>query len=158
MGEFKIYLKKKTLNFYIFRMSWILNFLKKPWNKKKYLLKNKKICEAEKKSKYGRHQISRPMLIEAPITTENYFWGGRTDGRADILRKWGGSHVMLERGNLAGSSGGTRNSHKKFQLLGVNFDQFMAILVFKKIIKKKTILEIWNFAGSLGHKRTSHQK
>ena len=44
---------------------------------------------------------------------------------------------MLERGNLAGSSGGTRNSHKKCQLLGVNFDRFMAILVFKKIIKKK---------------------
>ena len=44
---------------------------------------------------------------------------------------------MLERGNLAGSSGGTRNSHKKCQLLGVNFDRFMAILVFKKIFKKK---------------------
>jgi hypothetical protein len=40
---------------------------------------------------------------------------------------------MLERGNLAGSSGGTRNSHKKCQLLGVNFDRFMAILVLKKI-------------------------
>ena len=64
---------------------------------------------------------------------------------------------MLERGNLAGSSGGTRNSHKKCQLLGVNFDRFMAILVFKKIIKK-IILEILNFAGSLGHTRTSHQK
>ena len=44
---------------------------------------------------------------------------------------------MLERGNLAGSSGGTRNSHKKCQLLGVNFDRFMAILVFKKLFKKK---------------------
>ena len=29
----------------------------------------------------------------------------------------------------AGSSGGTRNSQKKYQLLDVNFDQFMAILV-----------------------------
>ena len=43
---------------------------------------------------------------------------------------------MLECGNLAGSSGGTRNLHKKCQLLGVNFDQFMAILMFKKIFKK----------------------
>ena len=50
------------------------------------------------------------------------------DGRADILRKRGGaSHVMLERGYLAGSSGGTRNSDKKCQLSGVNFDRFMAI-------------------------------
>ena len=93
---------------------------------------------SRKKSKYGRHQISPPMLIEAPITKENYFWGRHTDGRADILRKrGGGSHVMLERGNLAGSSGGTRNSHKKCQLLGMNFDQFMVILMYKKIYKKK---------------------
>ena len=38
---------------------------------------------------------------------------------------------MLERGNLAGSSGGTRNSHKKCQLLVVNFERFMAILLLK---------------------------
>ena len=80
------------------------------------------------------------------------------DGRTDILRERRGSHVMLERWNLAGSSGGTRNSHKKCQLLGVNFDPFMVILLLKKIIKKKKILEIWNFAGSSGHTRTSHQK
>ena len=43
---------------------------------------------------------------------------------------------MLERENLAGSSGGTRNSHKNCQLLGVNFNRFMAILVLKKNIKK----------------------
>ena len=34
---------------------------------------NKKICEAEKNPEYGRHQISRQMLIEAPITKENFF-------------------------------------------------------------------------------------
>ena len=47
----------------------------------------------------------------------------RTEG------KGGGSHVMLEGWNLSGSSGGTRTSHKNCQFLGVNFDQFMAILV-----------------------------
>ena len=49
----------------------------------------------------------------------------------------GGSHVILERGNLAESSDGTRNSHEKCQHLGVNFDQLMAILVLKKIMEKK---------------------
>ena len=61
------------------------------------------------------------------------------DGRTDILRERGGSHVMLEHWNLAGSSGGTRYSHKKCQLLGVNFDRFMEILVLKKIIKKTIV-------------------
>ena len=47
----------------------------------------------------------------------------------------GGLTCLLERGNLAGSSGGTRNSHKKC----VNFDQFMAILVFKNFSGLKKI-------------------
>ena len=56
------------------------------------------------------------------------------DPHTDVLREGGGVlKVMLERWNLAGSSGGTRNSQKKCQLLGVNFDWFMAILVLKKL-------------------------
>ena len=59
------------------------------------------------------------------------------DPHTDVLREGGGVlKVMLERWNLAGSSGGTRNSQKKCQLLGVNFDWFMAILVLKKNFKK----------------------
>ena len=46
------------------------------------------------------------------------------DGRADILREREGSHVMLERKNLAQSSGGTRNSHKKISALRCDLWQF----------------------------------
>ena len=43
---------------------------------------------------------------------------------------------------LAGSSGGTRNSDKKCQLLGVNFDQFMTIFGLK-IKKQKNKKKLW---------------
>ena len=118
---------------------------------------NKKLCVGEKNPAYRRHRISWLMLIEALITKEIFFWGGLMDPHTDVLREGGGVlKVMLERWNLAGSSGGTRNSQKKCQLLGVNFDWFMAILVLKKT--KTNMVERWNFEGSSRRTRTSHQK
>ena len=59
------------------------------------------------------------------------------DGHADILReRGGGSHVMLERRNLAGSSGGTKNSHKKMSALRCEFWLIYSDFSVKKIIKK----------------------
>ena len=48
----------------------------------------------------------RPMPIEPPITKDNFFWGG-TYGRMYGRTEEGG---RLTCHDLAGSSGGTRNS------------------------------------------------
>ena len=72
-----------------------------------------KLCLGEEKNPaYKRHRISPPMLIETQITKETFFWGGRLDGHTDVLR-----------------NGGVLTCHARELNLGVNFDQFMAILV-----------------------------
>ena len=61
-----------------------------------YLIEQKTLWRRRKKPAYGRHRISWPMLIEAPITKEIFFWGGRTDAHTDVLREGGWSHMSCE--------------------------------------------------------------
>ena len=154
MGEFKIYLKKRFFTFS--ELAWNKIFLKRRENLEKKLFKWTKTQCRRKKS---RRRETPNLLTNADRSTDNkrnLFLRG-TYGRTYRRTQGGGvSHVMLERWNLAGSSGGTRNSQKKCQLLGVNFDWFMAILVLKKT--KTNMVERWNFEGSSRRTRTSHQK
>ena len=59
---------------------------------------NEELCVAEKHPAYRRVRISQLMLIETPITKENFFEGDlRTDEQTYRGRGGGGSHVILER-------------------------------------------------------------
>ena len=122
MGATIINLQKKTLNLHIFRMAI---FFQNSDEKNS----EQNIRVGEKKS---RIRETLNLSTNPDKSTDNeiklFLRGmyGRTYRRTEGGREGGRVHW-----SLAGSSGGTRNSQKKSQLSGVNFDRFRAILVIK---------------------------